>query len=45
MLGKERAILFEAISHSYYFPPCRALVFGGRFWIWLLEEGIPVDDG
>lgn len=41
----ERAILFEAVSYSYHFPPGRTLVVGVGFWIWLLEEGIPVDDG
>lgn len=41
----ERAILFKAVPHSYHFPPGRGLVVGVGFWIWLLEEGIPVDDG
>jgi hypothetical protein len=29
----ERAIPFEAVSHSYHFPPGRALVVGVWFWI------------
>jgi hypothetical protein len=44
-LYSKSALPFEAVSYSYHFPPGRALVFGVGFWIWLLEESIPVDDG
>jgi hypothetical protein len=39
-----RGIPFEAVFHSYHLPPGGALVVGVGFWIWLLEESIPVDN-
>jgi hypothetical protein len=41
----EWAMPFEVVSHSHHFPPGRALVVSVGFWVWLLEECIPVDDG